>query len=133
MNPGLYLEVGTLNQDSIRVRTLFKSGLYIIFEIFEEKIMFIQHYTVEKFYDFLSFLVFYEPQHNLCISNQYGHLRSSLHKNVSQFHRIIFESGLYSSQDSINISYLWIRTLFELGLYLSQASNNDSTVYTYYD
>ena len=42
--------------------------------------------------------------------------------------RIIFESGLYSSQDSIEISYLWIRTLFELGLYLSQASNNDSTV-----
>ena len=43
--------------------------------------------------------------------------------------RTLFESGLYSSQDSIKISCLWTRTLFELGLYSSQASNNDSTVY----
>ena len=42
--------------------------------------------------------------------------------------RNVFNSGLYSSQDSIKMSLFWNRTVFKSGLYSSQASISELTV-----
>ena len=129
---GLYLEFGILEPDSIRVRTLFESGLHL-------KILKFSNKEIIKYLGILLHTIKYlgillhTKLYCICISTP-----MIVYTRVVYFFTLmhpaywtIFELGLYSSRDSIKRACLWIRTLFELGLYSSQASINDSTVYLY--